>query len=225
MNTSSVSWPLIPLKIGLLKVGVLLLLAGCTMTLEDRELPQDPYGWHGAGKIVTLANIGDSAELRRGYAEMARGAVYFGALHIDPVSARYAYARNWNSIEAAITVSAAVCARDAGRPCTLAALALPDPLPPGTRRARGFSVQTLHQFRLLYADVQKQGLWGAYAISPLAAQGFSAQEPSEAAARQTALQNCTFRLEAELTQIGPTGAAAARKAGLDRCEVVHVSTP
>ncbi|MCW3781916.1 hypothetical protein [Defluviimonas salinarum] len=206
-------------------VCALALLAGCQASPEGRALPDDPYGWHGSGKIVRLAELGDSAELRRGFAEMSRGEVYFGALHVDRESERYAYTRSWNSIEAAISVSAAVCSSKSGRACQLAALALPAALPPDTRRAKGFSVQTLNQFRLLYAKVQKPGLWGAYAIAPMAAQGFSAQERTEEDATRGALKDCEFRLEAELARIGPAGAAAARRAGFARCEVVHITSP
>ncbi|MCP1335476.1 hypothetical protein [Futiania mangrovi] len=206
-------------------VGAAVLLAGCNVTLGDRKLPEDPYGWHGVGKVVTLVAPGGNAELRRGFSEMARGSTYFGALHLDRESASYAYTRNWNSIEAAISISAAVCTEDAGRPCVLAALVLPEALPSTTRRAKGFSVQTLNQFRLLYAEKQASGLWGAYAISPLASQGFSAQEQTEKAARASALRNCEFRLQAELAQIGPVGSLAAARGGFDRCEIVHVTSP
>jgi hypothetical protein len=208
-----------------LAVGACLLLAGCDVNWEGRALPDDPYGWNGAGKVVTQAAINADRELQRGQAEAIRGAVYFGAFHVDRATSRYAYARNWNSLEAAISVSAAVCASAAGRRCVLAALVLPDGMPPDTRRAKGFSVQTLQQFRLLYADVQRPGLWGAYAISPLAAQGFSAQEPTEEAARSTAHRNCREKLQAELERLGPAGASAARRGGYDRCEVVHVTRP
>ncbi|MDX5368359.1 MAG: hypothetical protein LPL29_03200 [Alphaproteobacteria bacterium] len=206
-------------------IGASVLLAGCNVTWDDRKLPEDPYGWNGVGKIVTLIEPGDNPELRSSYARMARGSVYFGALHLDRDSERYAYTRNWNSIEAAIAVSAAVCAHGAGRPCVLAAMVLPDALPSTTRRAKGFSVQTLNQFRLLYAEKQKPGLWGAYAISALASQGFSAQEQTEEGARTSALRNCEFRLKAELVRIGKVGAFAAAEGGFDRCEIVHVTSP
>jgi hypothetical protein len=201
------------------------MLSGCTTSLSGRPLPDDPYGWNGAGRFIPLASPGTSTELRRGFAQARQGEVYFGALHWDHDSERYAYARNWNSVEAAIAVSAAVCQGDAGKPCILAALVLPAALPAETRQARGFSVQTLNQFRLLYADVQEPGLWGAYAISPMAAQGFSAREMTEQDARLAALRHCQFRLDAELAEIGASGAAAAREAGFDTCEVVHITPP
>ena len=203
----------------------LMAFAGCDIGWESRPLPDDPYGWHGRGKTVVLADIGNSADLRHGFAEATRGDVYFGAIHVDRASARYAYARNWNSIDAAISVSAAVCAGSAGRRCVLAAVVLPESMAPGTRTARGFSVQTLHQFRLRYGDVQQPGLWGAYAISPMASQGFSASEPSQDAARRAALQNCRARIGDELARLGPVGASAARRGGFDRCDVVHITQP
>jgi hypothetical protein len=118
-----------------LAVGACLLLAGCDVNWEGRALPDDPYGWNGAGKVVTQAAINADRELQRGQAEATRGAVYFGAFHVDRATSRYAYARNWNSLEAAISVSAAVCASAAGRRCVLAAFVLPDGMPPDTRGA------------------------------------------------------------------------------------------
>ena len=201
------------------------LLTGCGMPLQDQPLPDDPYGWNGSGKTVNLIDLGENTELREGHARMSRGEVYFSALHVDPASARFAYARGWNALEAAIAVSAAVCAESAGRDCKLAAIVLPVFMPNETRRAEGFSVMDLHRFRWIYYRAQKPGLWGAFAISPLSASGLSAQAPSEQTARARALEECRARLEWELGEIGPTGAAAARRGGFVRCEVVHLSRP
>jgi hypothetical protein len=206
-------------------LSALMLCKACGVPLEGYAVPPDPNGWNGEGGFIQFEFPEGSRELSEGFRRASEGEAYFGALHIDRQSERYAYTRNYNSLEAAITVSKLACQADAGRSCVLAMLVLPDALPAETRRASGFSVWTYYLYSWSYPRAQEAGRWGAFAVSGLASSGYSGRFPTEAGAKERALSTCNAAVEKELLEMGSAASIAVRKAGYTRCRIIHVTNP
>jgi hypothetical protein len=204
-----------------------LALSACGATHIGEDLASDPHGWEGEGRVIRQASVPLSRELTRGFKEATRGAVYFGAIHINPETDRYFYARNWNSLAAAIDVTRAQCedVSTRGR-CILAATVVPARLRPETTSAEGFGVSTLHRYRLIYRSQHaRRGQWGAFAYAALSASGIALDQPDRAAAEALAAANCEAFVKAEMARFSPSAQQVVRNKGYDRCRVVDVVGP
>lgn len=208
-------------------VACLLALSACGATHIGESLAPDPYGWEGEGRIIRHPTPPLSPELSRGLQEATRGAVYFGALHVNPDTDRYFFARNWNALAAAIDVTRAQCqAASAEGRCILAATIVPARLSPDTQAAEGFGVSTLHRYSLIYRSQQaRRGQWGAFAVAGTSASGIALDQPDRQAAEKQALANCQAFVTTEMATFAPAAQAVVRIKGYDRCRVVDVVGP
>ncbi|MEL7212576.1 MAG: hypothetical protein AAGK92_07940 [Pseudomonadota bacterium] len=165
------------------------------------------------------------AHFRQWRSRNGRGG-YFGAFAFDRKSDNSFAVNNFHDFDVAKQAAVFGCSEvsEAAAPdCVLYAVILPKEHANTVNSAFGLSGDAKQDFEKKYKAKQKQGRFGAFAISGAAEYGWAFDFAEESEARGRALAECQASVQNALAGLKNAGRNWAKSRSLDKCRIVDVS--
>ncbi len=165
------------------------------------------------------------------YRQWSRKDGYFGAFAVHSDNVHTFGTANMHGLQAARELAVWGCEEWAEQngvksgTCSLYASKIPKTMDPRTSDASGLSERSLKTFEGEYRKNQRKGLWGAFAITSLAEDGFAFRFSTKAEAIGAAIAKCEAAATSHLPSKSNKFRQYIKRNELHDCKIVHVTGP